>query len=75
MYTENSTGDQCHTIQAMVSVADNVVVVLLKECWDNTIFVVSAEVLLLPVQVHIAYTIHTPLCIIQVPQLVLVVAV
>ena len=51
----------------MVSVADNVtghVAELLKKkgMWDKNIFVVSAKLLLLPVLVHIAYTIHTPLC-------------
>ena len=48
VYAKNSTCDQRRTIQAMVSVADNVtghVVELLKkkDMWDNTIFVVSAD--------------------------------
>ena len=48
LYAENSTCKQRRTIQAMVSVADNVtghVVDLLKKkgMWDNTIFVVSAD--------------------------------
>ena len=58
LYTENSTCDQRCTIQA---IADNVtghVVELLKKkgMCGNTIFVVSAELLLLRVSVHIAYT-------------------
>ena len=48
LYATNSTCEQRRTIQAMVSVADNVtghVVELLKkkDMWDNTIFVVSAD--------------------------------
>jgi arylsulfatase A-like enzyme len=48
LYAINSTCSQRRTIQAMVSVADNVTghaVELLKkyEMWDNTIFIVSAD--------------------------------
>ena len=61
MYTENSTCDQCHTIQTMVSVADKCdwtcSSAVEEECGMEhtvyTIFVVSAEILLLRVQAHI----------------------
>ena len=60
LYAVNSTCDKRRTIQAMVSVADNVtghVVKLLKkkDMWDNTIFVASADNVVHLVQVVTIY--------------------